>query len=158
MTFETLGIVVSVITVVVAGIALLVNTRDAANSRDLLVVLDLSASYRNYWEGGWATALDELESHIKVADAKAIEPHLRRTVYSHLNWIDWYGNILSSGVFRQSRIFTLSVGPSMKRALNLTKPLVDEDIKANGAEYWAGLRRVEKELEKLPGTSGGTSM
>lgn len=148
---ELLTLCVGAISAAVACLSLVSAYRASADSQNLLVILNLSESYRNNWENGWRAALSELETHNSQTDATSLSQELRLKVLSQLNWIDWYGNILQSRLFRKSDVFTKSIGPSMLRVINASSEMIASDIKEHGPEHWSGLLFVAKTLKSTIG-------
>ena len=146
MTIEVLTICVGLATVVVACLSLAAASRSSSDSQNLQVILQLSESYRHNWENGWNVTLGELEKHNSQNVATSLSQELQLKVRSYLNWIDWYGNILQSRLFRKSDVFTKAVGPSMLRAINASREMIASDVKEHGQEHWSGLLFVAKML------------
>lgn len=147
MTIEVLTICVGLASVVVACLSLAAASKSSSDSQNLQVILQLSESYRQHWENGWNATLVELEEYNGQNISKPLSTELQIKVRSYLNWIDWYGNILQSKLFRKSDVFTKAVGPSMLRVINASREMIACDIKEHGQGHWSGLLFVAKMLK-----------
>ena len=129
--------------IAIAGIWL--SMRNASRSHDVQVILSFVDSFRAKWEGGWADTLERLEaSPFENADASDV-----KQLRFMLNWIDWVGRLAQSHVLNNEDVILSSLKPSLQRAIDLAKPMLQADAEKNGAEFWAGVTYVSKRLDRL---------
>lgn len=142
--------IVALVTVVISLVGILANSIRSRKAQDLQVFLSLSQDFRSRWDEDWSAAIRDLKlSQDKSSD----EAQVNQEVYSMLNWMDWFGHLLKSGLFRRSDLFIQSVGPNMREVLSLAEKQVAEQESRYGYDHWKGLRHLESKLDQKMGRS-----
>jgi len=107
------------------------------------VVLSLSGDFRNRWDREWNDAIRKYEEDLSL-NTKSVK--ISDELVSMLNWMDWFGHLLKSGLFHQSNIFIKSVGPNMRHVIHILQNEIKKDEEEEGELFWAGLRYLERML------------
>ena len=144
---EKIGLILQMTGVPLALIGLWLSSRSAARSQDLQVILNFVDSFREKWENGWADLLDRLEAQTEASVDPLSDDANRRELTYVLNWIDWVGNLAKSGFLRQENVIIQSINHALIRAIKAGQPIIDEDIKEHGEDYWAGITFVKGQLK-----------
>lgn len=138
---ESTAILIGLLTLLVSVVGVYIAVKSSNESKDLQVLLEMSLDYRNRWDKDWHGVINRIKQ-----DDSDLRPEDEVCLRSMLNWIDWYGNILKSGLFHRSDVFNSAIGPSMSAGVLLAKDLLEKDEAKFGSGYWAGLRFAESKF------------
>lgn len=144
---STIAQLVSLFGVPVALIGLWLTSRHNANARDLQVVLNLGEAFRLRWETKWRDLLIEIEN-TPEDERSTLGSDRRNDLDDLLNWIDWLGTIILTKMMKRPEAIFATLGPQLKRAIKLSEPFLAEDEASGGSEYWAGVRFIQRRLER----------
>ena len=139
---EQVATLVSLIGVPIALIGLWLSARQSANARDLQVILEMAEAFRKRWEHSWRDTLNALED-IPEDERIDLDREMRSDLYNLLNWIDWLGVIVKTRMLNNPDAILSTVGPQIRRAIELARPIISRHEKEHGADYWGGLRSIE---------------
>lgn len=135
------------VSVLVAAGALWLSKHDATRQVQLQVLVDVGGEYRQAWRTRWRD-LPKAVADVG-GDLSRLAKADRDNLEDALAWIDWFGIACDEGVLARHEFMFRTVGPSMRALIKAGLPLVEADEKAHGADYWDGLRYVERELRNF---------
>ena len=136
--------IVQVVGFPLALIAIFLAYREGRNSRDLQAALSIAESFRGSWEGSWRKALDRAEDLARKGRTPTGE--LREELFNILNWLDGIGWLIDSDALARPRIVLASIAPQIKRAIEVSTPLLETDEPHHEPGYWRGVRTLERAI------------
>jgi hypothetical protein len=139
---EVIVLLVQIISFPIAAGSLYLARKEAKASRDLQIGLNLSESFRSRWEGGWSDALYKVKEAQNASGSKEVPIEYRDTLFQMLNWIDWLGVLIRTKSLSEKEIIFGSIGPQFVEIIDISRPLIEPDIRKHGSKYWAGLLTV----------------
>lgn len=146
---EVVSIVASLseaLAVIIAAVALVAGQREARASRDLEIFLNLSESFRARWEGGWSETLTAIGADHDNPHVFEVPAAHRTELVNMLNWVDWLGTIIKTGGLSNDAVIFGSIGVAIRRIVNAGRPLVEQQSREFGPDYWASLFVVARRL------------
>ncbi len=108
---------------------------EAQTARDLEITLSLSESFRNKWETSWRRSLKELTARSAAGEIDGSEEELANM----LNWIDWLGNLIDNRHLKNVDVILGAIGPQMRAMMEVGRPVIEQETRDQGPEYWRGL-------------------
>ena len=134
--------IVQIIGFPLALVGIFLAYREGRNSRDLQAAISFAESFRSSWEGTWRKALDKAEDLVRKDQAPT--GALREELFNILNWLDSVGWLIESDVLARPRTVLASIAPQVKRAIEVTTPVLEADEAMHEPGYWHGVRTLEK--------------
>lgn len=138
------------VAVVIALVAMVLEIRQSRISRDMDLMMNLSSSFRRRWEDKWEDIIrpEAATAHRNQDPRAQVEKEIRHM----LNWIDWLGTCIRTGMLSNESVILNSIGIPIKEIINKNQPLIEADIREHGTAYWASLLTVAEKLD-IPWTS-----
>ena len=131
--------------VVLAVLQLRSNQKQAQNSRDLEISLNLIETFRVRWENNWRVTFREINSEFSKNE-KLMDDNLDEFL-NMLNWADWFGNLIAHGHLKNEQLIFDAVEPQLKDMLRVGKQKIIDDSEEHGIDHWNGLITVGKILD-----------
>jgi hypothetical protein len=144
---ELLYFVAQTISLAFIALSIYVARKEANASRQLQIMLDLSASFRARWEASWAKTVRTIVETQETSKDNVVPAQYEDELRFMLNWIDWVGILKRTGLLTQYDVVFGGIGPAMSSIIKLGRPIVEKDISAKGKNYWSGLLDVAEALD-----------
>ena len=120
--------------------------RQSQQTHRLQLLLGLSETFRQHWESGWDTVLEQVEAAQKQNSASVPIKH-QRTVRFMLNWVDWLGTLVSHRALHDPGVIYSSIGLTIRRIIGAGRPIIEDDCREFGIESWQSLFVVVESLD-----------
>ena len=139
--------VVQIIGLPLAAMALYLNSRNAARSRDLDVALRLTDQFNARWSEDWRRVTRLAEDPEFGVDGLTSDD--RDKLVDLLNYIDHIGRLMLSKHLRDDSHVVRTIGPLVRRALSASEELIATFREDDGKEVFRGALYFSKRIARL---------
>ena len=146
---EILSPIAQIVSLPVAAAAIVFAVIDARRSHDLVVVLNLSESFRDRWERKWRECVKRVEAFQRETHTHAIPKELLDEVRNILNWIDWVGSFLDAKLLKKETVLLETLGEPMAEVIEISREKLARDRESDRGR-WAGVDAVARCLKLQP--------
>jgi hypothetical protein len=127
----------------IAALSIYLAYRSYKSSRDVQVALSLSESFRTRWEEGWRKSLNAI-AEAQETDKKS-DPSHEEQLTNMLNWIDWVGRLMETGVLPKNMTLLATIEAPLVRAIQISRSRIEKDIADKGPNHWKGILTIARE-------------
>jgi hypothetical protein len=145
-TLEIIALIVQMVSLPIAVWSIYWARKEAKNSRDLQIALELSESFRSRWESNWRTTLKEVEEAQSKYHGADVPTKHQVELINMLNWIDWVGTLIKNKSLSNQKVLLGTLSPQFTRIIKAGRSMLEEDIRKEGRDYWGGVLVIVETL------------